>query len=83
MDVQEPTVNGAGYDDQGWRMEGEVPSLSSRSAVYLVDSHIGGRWRCTCPDYVMRRQYNGTDCKHIRLVKEAMGELQAGDGGGV
>lgn len=82
MDVQEPSVNGAGYDDQGWRREGEVPSMSSRTVVYLVESHISDRLRCTCPDYVMRRQYNGTDCKHIRLVKEAMGELQAGDGGG-
>jgi len=82
MGVQEPTVNGAAYDDQGWRSEGDVPSMSGRDTMYLVDSHISGRWRCTCPDYVMRRQYNGTDCKHIRLVKEAMGELQKGDGGG-
>ena len=56
--------------------------MSGRNTMYLVDSHISSRWRCTCPDYVMRRQYNGTDCKHIRLVKGAMGELHAGDGGG-
>ena len=60
-----------GYDPEGWRNEGEVPSMSGNRATYLVDSHISGRWRCTCPDYVMRRQYNGTDCKHIKAVKEA------------
>lgn len=60
-----------GYDAEGWRNEGEVPSMSGNRATYIVDSHISGRWRCTCPDYKMRRQYNGTDCKHIRAVKEA------------
>lgn len=59
------------YDLEGWRNEGEVPSMSGSRTTYTVDSHISGRWRCTCPDYVMRRQYNGTDCKHIRAVKEA------------
>lgn len=63
-----------GYDAEGWRNEGEVPSMSGNRATYLVDSHISGRWRCTCPDYVMRRQYNGTDCKHIRAVKQAQEE---------
>ena len=60
-----------GYDPEGWRREGAVPSMSGNRTTYLVDSHISGRWRCTCPDYVIRRQYNGTDCKHIRAVKEA------------
>lgn len=60
-----------GYDAEGWRNEGEVPSMSGSRSTYIVDSHISGRWRCTCPDYKMRRQYNGTECKHIRAVKEA------------
>lgn len=63
-----------GYYPEGWRNEGEVPSMSGNKTTYLVDSHISGRWRCTCPDYMMRRQYNGTDCKHIRAVKEAQQE---------
>jgi hypothetical protein len=45
-----------GYDAQGWRREVQVHSISGRSAVYFVDSHMSGRWRCTCPDYLVRRQ---------------------------
>lgn len=71
MAAKETTIDDTGYDMQGWRREGEVPSMSGRSAVYLVDSHLSGRWRCSCPDYRMRRQYSGTDCKHIRVVREA------------
>jgi hypothetical protein len=66
---------GEGYDSSGWRNEGEVPSMSGNKTTYLVDSYISGRWRCTCPDYKMRRQYNGTDCKHIRVVKEAQKDV--------
>src|SRR5581483_1349632 len=66
---QQQKGGGEGYDSSGWRNEGEVPSMSGNKTTYFVDSHISGRWRCTCPDYKMRRQYNGTDCKHIRVVK--------------
>lgn len=66
---------GGGYNSEGWRNEGEVPSMSGNKTTYIVDSHISGRWRCTCPDYKMRRQYNGTDCKHIRVVKEAQKDV--------
>jgi hypothetical protein len=71
MAAGETAIDCAGYDAQGWRREGEVPSMSGRPVVYLVDSHMSGMWRCSCPDYRMRRQYNGTDCKHVRAVKEA------------
>ncbi len=65
-----------GYDSEGWRNEGEVPSMSgNKTTTYFVDSHISGRWRCTCPDHKIRRQYNGTDCKHIRVVKEAQKDV--------
>jgi hypothetical protein len=72
---QQQKVGGEGYDSEGWRNEGEVPSMSGNKMTYFVDSHISGRWRCTCPDYKMRRQYNGTDCKHIRVVKEAQKDV--------
>jgi len=33
-------------------------------------SGIFGRWVCDCPDWQNRRRLEGTDCKHIRIVKE-------------
>ncbi len=61
----------------GGVLEGEVPSESQDGVTYTVMSDpASGRWKCTCPDYVMRRRFNGTDCKHIRAVKEAQQQLQ-------
>ena len=27
------------------------------------------RWCCACPDWIMRRQHNGEDCKHLKEFK--------------
>lgn len=61
----------------GGVLEGEVPSESQDGVTYTVMSDpASGRWKCTCPDYVMRRRFNGTDCKHIRAIKEAQQQMQ-------
>lgn len=67
-----------GYDADGWTREAEVPSMSGGKQTYYVDSHITGRWRCTCMDYINRRQYKGEDCKHIKIVKQAQYEQGQG-----
>jgi uncharacterized Zn finger protein len=64
-----------------WVLEGEVPSERRSGITYAVMSNpVSGQWKCTCPDYVMRRRFNGTDCKHIRAVKEAQQQEQEYDG---
>jgi len=48
-----------------------IPSFSSRRKLYHVRmSGIFGRWVCDCPDWQNRRRLEGTNCKHIRIVKE-------------
>ena len=34
---------------------------------YKLES--GDRWTCTCPDFIYRRQKDGSDCKHITAKK--------------
>jgi hypothetical protein len=34
-------------------------------------------WTCNCPDFTERRQFNGTDCKHIDVVKHELFMQQA------
>jgi len=38
----------------------------------LLYSRIMKRWLCSCPDYQLRRQAKGEDCKHIRKLKEIL-----------
>lgn len=48
-----------------------VPSSRRRVAPYSVRySGSFGRWICNCPDWWYRHIHDGTDCKHIKQVKE-------------
>ncbi|HEX7033700.1 MAG TPA: SWIM zinc finger family protein [Nitrososphaera sp.] len=74
--VKQPTTATAAGDGRRV-LGGEVPPASHNGVRYAVMScPASGQWKCTCPDYVVRRRFDGTDCKHIRAVKEAQQPLQ-------
>jgi hypothetical protein len=36
--------------------------------IYTLNQD-GKKWTCSCPDFVYRRQEDGSECKHIRAQK--------------
>src|SRR5579864_5365638 len=62
----------------------EAAKVGNRQTTWYVDSDSGVTyiihnkrnqvshrkvWTCNCPDFTERRQFNGTDCKHIDEVQ--------------
>lgn len=45
--------------------------LTNLVTMKVHDIDVSGhRWTCDCGDWVFRREAAGTDCKHIRALKE-------------
>jgi hypothetical protein len=50
-----------------------VASKSDKTREYIIRwSDLLGRYTCDCPDWVYRRMYVGTDCKHIKEYLETI-----------
>lgn len=44
-----------------------VPS-SDGKREYTISLTLDGKFECSCPDWINRRQQKGEHCKHIRMV---------------
>tara|TARA_B110000858_G_scaffold102102_1_gene117214 strand:+ start:1276 stop:1722 length:447 start_codon:yes stop_codon:yes gene_type:complete len=53
----------------------------TRSPTYLVKfDKSKGKWKCTCPDFITRREQLGTCCKHIQGCIDLRAGVNRGDG---
>jgi hypothetical protein len=51
----------------GWIV---IPAKSRRDTKRYEVRRDGGGWKCSCPDFLYRRENSGLICKHVRILIE-------------
>lgn len=51
----------------------EIPSESKANTMYICSQRKSdGKWMCSCPDWIYRKQKTGGKCKHLMAILSAL-----------